>query len=171
MELKQKKILVSIIGSISPCLYTNLKLNYIEKLCFLDFFCYYFEVNGVLFICFEILYVVKWLHFGGLALWTQLLSNSEKPGSSCSAATERPFGESWGQRRGRDVRVLGVFLCCGGAASSSPKLRSRVRTCPHLLHILGHWPEQVRGDPTPFSVHGNISFAFDCLSTLSRCFY
>lgn len=96
---------------------------------------------------FEIPYVVKWLHLGGLALWTQLLPNSKKPGNSCSAATGRPFGEGWGQRRGRDVKGTQCFPLLQGSGQLIPEIAQQ-RTCPHFLHILGS-PGQSRFGGTP----------------------
>lgn len=136
MELKKKKCWSLYLGTLALAFRPIFNKTELKTL-LTWFFCYYFEVNGVLFICFEILYVIKWLHFSGLALWTQLLSNSKKPGNSCSAATGRPFAESWGQRRGGSVKGTPGFPLLRGSSQLILKLRSRVRTFPHLLHILG----------------------------------
>lgn len=61
--------------------------------------------------------------------------------------------ERAGGREGEAMsKVLNVFLSSRGAASSSPKLRGRVRTRPHLLHILGSLGQSRFGGTPPLSL-------------------
>lgn len=98
-----------IFGSISPAFRPIFSTTTLENSANLIFSCYYFEVNGASFICFEILYVVKWLHFSGFALWTQLLPNSKKAREQLLCSHRKAFWRELGAEEGKQCQRYSVF--------------------------------------------------------------